>query len=261
MIYGTQIGAGVKRESVIGQLLARLHVVDSPASRIALIAKLVDNPVLRVVSFLNAHAVNLAYSDGSFENALTSSDLLLRDGIGIKIACWLARRQPGLNLNGTDFIPELISAFGEQSIMLCGSRNETVNAAAMALNQAGVRDIFTLNGFESDEIYVRAIRAKKPDLVVLGLGMPKQELLAQKLKTVCASAGIVCTIVNGGAIVDFMADRIRRAPLWMRHLGLEWLFRLIQEPRRLAHRYIVGNPIFLARAATGLLARVPRDQE
>jgi len=83
--------------------------------------------------------------------------------------------------------------------------------------------------------------------VVLGMGMPKQETVAQQLRA--AVSGPIL-IINGGAVLDFLADRFQRAPPLLRSLGLEWLFRLLLEPRRLWRRYIVGNIVFLARAAS-----------
>jgi N-acetylglucosaminyldiphosphoundecaprenol N-acetyl-beta-D-mannosaminyltransferase len=105
-----------------------------------------------------------------------------------------------------------------------------------------------------------AVAETRPDLLWVGLGAPKQELLMAR------SAGRlqVPVIVGVGAAFDFLAGTKRPAPGWMRHGGLEWLFRLASEPRRLWRRYAIGNTLFaylLAREALGLPARDGRATE
>lgn len=98
---------------------------------------------------------------------------------------------------------------------------------------------------EEDAADVAAINETQPDYVWVGLGMPKQEKwMASHVGRISASA-----LIGVGAAFDFHAGTKARAPLFMQRAGLEWLFRLISEPRRLAHRYLVGNSIFLALAA------------
>jgi len=86
-------------------------------------------------------------------------------------------------------------------------------------------------------------REQQPELIVLGMGMPKQEAVAAEL----AVTGGPCLIVCGGAILDFLGGKVSRAPEWLRRLGGEWLYRLLREPKRLFMRYVVGNPLFLLR--------------
>jgi N-acetylglucosaminyldiphosphoundecaprenol N-acetyl-beta-D-mannosaminyltransferase len=92
---------------------------------------------------------------------------------------------------------------------------------------------------------VRLATEHRPSLIVLGMGMPRQEEIASLLRGVLDHP---CTIVCGGAIIDFLGKKTSRAPLWMRRTGLEWLYRLALEPRRLFRRYVIGNPLFLWRA-------------
>src|SRR4030095_451216 len=81
-------------------------------------------------------------------------------------------------------------------------------------------------------------------LVLVGMGRPPQEQWAWPLRSHLPSV----TVITVGGLFDFFSDRIPRAPVVWREIGLEWLFRLRQEPRRLAARYLLGNPVFLARA-------------
>jgi N-acetylglucosaminyldiphosphoundecaprenol N-acetyl-beta-D-mannosaminyltransferase len=101
---------------------------------------------------------------------------------------------------------------------------------------------------EEDAADVAAINAARPDFVWIGLGMPKQE------KWMAAHVGKIdaAALIGVGAAFDFHAGTKPRAPLWMQRSGLEWLFRLVSEPRRLAGRYFVANTIFLAHAARQL---------
>ena len=93
--------------------------------------------------------------------------------------------------------------------------------------------------------YIKLAAKHRPSLIVLGMGMPRQEQVAIALR---ASLGYSCLIVCGGAIIDFLGGKVQRAPTWMRRTGLEWVYRLALEPRRLFRRYVIGNPVFLARA-------------
>jgi exopolysaccharide biosynthesis WecB/TagA/CpsF family protein len=96
------------------------------------------------------------------------------------------------------------------------------------------------------------MQAQPCALIVLGMGMPRQELVACSLR---AQLDYPCLIVCGGAIIDFLGGKTARAPAWMRRLGLEWVYRLAQEPGRLFRRYVLGNPLFLARALRLRLAQ------
>ncbi len=205
-----------------------------------------------VVSFVNAHAMNLASQNTEFLYALKSADLLLRDGTGTQILLQAIGKEPGLNMNGTDFIPEVILANKHHPIALCGSTAQTAAAAAAWLEQNGVNTVTHCDGFQPPEYYVQILKAQQPRIVILGMGMPKQEQLSARLAQELPGPIL---ILNGGAILDFMARRFRRAPRLMRRLGLEWLFRLLLEPSRLWRRYLLGNFVFLWRTAQIMLTR------
>jgi exopolysaccharide biosynthesis WecB/TagA/CpsF family protein len=86
----------------------------------------------------------------------------------------------------------------------------------------------------------------KPELIVLGMGIPKQECLAREL---ILTGNPKCSplVVCGGAILEFLGAKVPRAPEWMRRSGAEWLYRLSHEPARLCRRYLLGNPAFILR--------------
>lgn len=202
-----------------------------------------------VVAFVNAHAMNSAAHDTRFYHALMDSDIVLRDGIGMEILFRLLNQDPGLNLNGTDLIPKIIGRYAGRSIALFGTEEPYLGKARdrVASEFAPGSDCVTAHGFLETTDYLRLAAAHRPDLIVLGMGMPRQEEVAGMLR---AALSHPCLIVCGGAIIDFMGGKATRAPKWVRAVHLEWAWRLALEPKRLFRRYVMGNPLFLARALT-----------
>lgn len=199
-----------------------------------------------VLSFVNSHAVNLASANATFLELLLSADVLLRDGVGMSLLYRWIGLDPGRNMNGTDYIPKVLAAARGARVALYGSSREVAEAAAHTLRKMGVNVVSARDGFLPIAEYANSVCVDNPRIVVLGMGMPKQETVAQFLQKAITDPIL---IINGGAVLDFLANRFRRAPPILRRLGLEWLFRLMLEPRRLWRRYILGNVIFLARAA------------
>jgi len=236
------------------ELLERLTLVSDEAQLDRLFERLESVGRPFVLSFVNAHAVNLACRDQAFFDALRASDLLLRDGSGVRIMCGAFGRSPGLNLNGTDLIPRILKRFSGRPLALCGTAEPYLSEAASQLD--GV--VLKLDGFREMESYADAIKRSGAEIALLAMGMPKQERTAQHVRKTL-DQGVV--IINGGAILDFMAGRFNRAPRWMRVTGLEWLYRLAMEPRRLWSRYVLGNAVFLARIARLKLSRVEGPRE
>ncbi len=221
----------------------------------AWIERLTHAPTPQVLAFVNAHALNLAAREGAFFRDLCAADHLARDGQGMAWLMRLLGSDPGFNLNGTDLIPRLLLLPAEGRVALFGTREPWLSAAARVVQNArGGPACITLDGFQPAAAYQALVERHRPQLVVLGMGMPRQERLAQVLRA-CAPAP--CLIVCGGAILDFLGGRVRRAPAGLRRLGLEWLWRLACEPRRLFARYVIGNPVFLARALRCAVASRP----
>lgn len=197
-----------------------------------------------VLSFFNAHAINLLWDNSAFAASLKKSDWLLRDGVGVSIIMRMLGLEPGENMNGTDFIPQILMMYAGKKIAICGTSEPFLTDAAKAIEGYGLSVVHVMDGFKNIEEYVEPLRQQKPDLILLGMGMPKQEAVAELLATQLTHP---CLIVNGGAILDFLAERFPRAPLIWQDLRLEWLFRLIHEPKRLWKRYILGAGVLLLR--------------
>lgn len=225
-------------------LIDKLRVVGDLDDEQRLIESLSKPEAATVLGFVNAHAMNLAAGNADYYQALATADVLLRDGSGMAI---LFRRRglvPGLNMNGTDFIPKLLEAYRGRRIAFWGTQEPFLaNAVRHSEERFGVKVVSAQHGFAELETYTALAQQLRPELIILGMGMPKQEQLAARI----AAIGIPCLLVCGGAILDFLGGKVSRAPQWVRRLGCEWLYRLMIEPRRLFQRYVLGNPLFLLR--------------
>ena len=228
------------------QGVVRVHTGRGEQQLLESLARPVEPTVL---AFVNAHAMNSAAVSKRFFDSLMSADIVLRDGMGMAILLKMLNQSPGLNLNGTDLIPKILKLYAGRSIALFGTQDPYLRTARdkVVTQLAPGSRVETTHGFLDTTDYVKLAAAHRPELIVLGMGMPKQEEVACTLR---AAVGYPCLIVCGGAIIDFMGGKTSRAPAWMRRAGLEWAYRLALEPKRLFQRYVVGNPVFLARAVS-----------
>ncbi len=228
------------------QVLRRIRTVTSEAGAGQLVDELVGGTQPRIVAFVNAHAMNSVMADFAFFRALCDADVLLRDGSGMAMLYRMQDVEPGLNMNGTDFIPQLLAAHRGRRVALWGTAEPYLGAAAARCEaEFGVEVVSREHGFHDAEFYCEQARAQRPELIVLGMGMPKQESVARLIRATAPGAPLV---VCGGAIIDFLGGKVERAPHWVRRLGVEWAYRLLREPRRLFQRYVIGNPLFMLRA-------------
>jgi alpha-1,3-mannosyltransferase len=202
------------------------------------------------VSFANAHSLNIASANEPFRAALQNF-LVLNDGLGVDLASrFKFGRAFAANLNGTDFIPDFLALTRHRlRIYLVGATDAAVLKAAESLRLRYPRHTIVgshngyFAGIDDIEDTCRNIRAARADCVFVGMGNPLQELWIDEYGGE-TGANLLFAV---GARFDFQAETVRRAPTWIRNLRCEWVFRLLQEPRRLAHRYLVGNILFLSR--------------
>lgn len=224
---------------------------------IALLNRLIAERRFTKVSFLNAHNANLAYTDPVFAKSLDDF-LILPDGIGVDLAAKLLYGAPFPdNLNGTDFVPAFLQASAKPlTVGLLGATRVNAEAASRKLAALAVQHNFVVihDGYFSaaeEAGIVDRIEELRPDVLLVAMGVPRQELwIARHIDA------RHCTLpIAVGALLDFLSGAVPRAPLWMRRLRLEWLFRLAVEPGRLWRRYMVGNPLFLWRVARQKFSR------
>lgn len=225
-------------------IVQKLQVVSDLSDEQKLLAALSMPTSATVLGFVNAHAMNLLAGNADYYHALSSADVLLRDGSGMSILLHRQGLQSGLNMNGTDFIPKLLTAFKGRRVAFWGTEEPFLTAAVRQSQECfGVNVVSAHHGFAEMDAYLMLARQFQPELIVLGMGMPKQEAVAARV----AALGAPCLIVCGGAILDFIGGKVTRAPQWIRRIGCEWLYRLALEPKRLFKRYVLGNPLFLLR--------------
>ena len=203
-----------------------------------------------MLAYVNAHTLNLATTDPSYAEVLRRADLVLNDGKGVLLAGLILGRRFPADLNGNFFTPLLVdhAAASGWSLFILGARPGVAERVAETLEakHPGLTIAGTMHGHfsaaEEDDV-VASIRATNPGLLLVGMGNPLQErFLARRLNDTGARVGL-----GVGAYLDFQVGEATRAPAWMNRIGLEWLHRLVQEPRRMWRRYVLGNPLFVLR--------------
>lgn len=214
----------------------------------------------RYVCICNAHSVVTAGQDAAFGAVVAQADMATPDGAPV---AWMLRKLGYPNqqrINGPDLMWKYCAqaAGRNESIYLYGGTLETLTVlqaklaeAFPALKVAGAYSPpFRALTHEENAAVVERINASGAGTVWVSLGCPKQELW------MAAHRGRIHAVMVGvGAAFDYHAGTIQRAPLLMQHAGLEWLYRLVSEPRRLWKRYLVTNTLFIAGAARQLLTR------
>jgi N-acetylglucosaminyldiphosphoundecaprenol N-acetyl-beta-D-mannosaminyltransferase len=205
------------------------------------------------------HIVN-AESNADLRAAYDVADLAIPDGQWVVWASRLLGTPLPARVAGSDLalpLARMAAERGRSIYLLGGAPGAGEEAAARLQRDTGVRvcgfDASRIDLASPDDSVARRIAQARPDFVFVALGCPKQEIWCLRHRDLLRPA----VLLGVGATVDFLAGRIRRAPRWMSRSGLEWLFRLALEPRRLAHRYLVNDPRFLALLLRTL--RLPRS--
>jgi len=202
------------------------------------------------IFFVNAHCVNVAARQPAYARVLEHSPFLFADGAGMALAARLSGTSLKHNVNGTDLFPLLCSAAAAAAVPIAflGARPGVAGACAarMEREHPGLKVVWVADGFltaAQEQQRLQELQASKAQLLFVAKGVPAQE------HWIAAHAGklSVPVVLGVGALFDFYSGTIRRAPLFMRRLRLEWLYRLLREPRRLFGRYVLGNPLFVAR--------------
>lgn len=215
----------------------------------------------------NVDHVVTAEHDAAFRSAYDSASLSLADGQALVWGSRVLGTPIPAKVSGSDLVWPLVALAacrGHSVYLLGGLPGAAEEAARRFVRELGARVV----GVDESRIRVDAcargddtverVRAARPDLLLVGLGSPKQELWIHRALPLLPPT----VAVGVGASLDFVAGRVRRAPRWVSRAGFEWLFRLHQEPRRLAHRYLVKDPRFAAvLVRTALTPRAARLRE
>lgn len=207
-----------------------------------------------LVANVNAHALNLAAEQPNFRAALNRADIVFCDGVGVRLGAWLTGQRLPHRFTPPDWIDELCRRCrdGGHSLFLLGAKPGVAEKAAQILADRwpGLTIAGTHHGYfdktpgsAENEAVVAQLRAVRPNVLLVGFGMPAQEAWLDANWPHLA-VNVALTV---GALFDYVAGEVPRAPRWATDNGLEWLGRLLIEPRRLGRRYVVGNPLFVWR--------------
>lgn len=235
--------------SIVSLLGLRVHNL-TKAEALDRIESLTKEERGHSVFFVNAHCVNLAFKDSGYRDVVNRADLVLPDGTGMRLAGCLLRQRIRDNVNGTDLFPLVCERLERlrAPIFLLGALPGLAERVAdwMRRKYPAILVAGTYHGYfgpEEEPAVVARVAASGAIVLFVAMGVPLQERFISRH---LAATGVRVAFGVGG-LFDFYSGRIPRAPLWLRRVGLEWLYRLIQEPRRLWRRYLIGNVVFLAR--------------
>ena len=236
----------------------RLKDLDILGSK-AELASLPEGKLL--INTINAHSYNTARKDKLFAEALTNGDVLIPDGVSIVKACrWIkAKTQPKERIAGWDLFSFEMDKLERESVkcemlkktvMFMGSSQRVLDLIVKRAAEVYPHlKVVTYSppykpefSDEDNKAIIDAINAADPDLLWIGMTAPKQEKWTYSH---WEELDIHCHVGTIGAVFDFFAGTVERAPMWWQRHGLEWLYRLLKEPKRMWRRYIIGNALFL----------------
>ena len=238
-------------------LLSALSLVESAE-------ELQDIPKGKVlINTINAHSFNVAQKDAFFAKSLTECDYLIPDGISIVKACqWLnAKSKPKERISGWSLFMHEMELLEQETIQVGRNANKpkvmfvgSSDRVLQLIQERASKDfphieVVTYSppfkrkfSDEDNNAIIQAINDANPDLLWIGMTAPKQEKWVFKH---WEELNINCHVGTIGAVFDFYAGTAKRAPQWWQRHSMEWLYRLLREPRRMWKRYVVGNPLFL----------------
>jgi len=204
------------------------------------------------IFFVNPDCINLSYMDTEYKEILLENEITFPDGIGVNIACKLLNTPLKENINGTDMFPYICRLAEEKRyrIFLLGAKKGVAVKLEKNLKEkypnleisGSHHGYFQWNSKEETEI-IEEINNSKTDILLVAFGAPYQEKwISKNLDKLDSTINI-----GVGGLFDFFSGNIKRAPTWMREIGIEWIYRLLKEPVRMWKRYIIGNPLFLFR--------------
>jgi N-acetylglucosaminyldiphosphoundecaprenol N-acetyl-beta-D-mannosaminyltransferase len=207
-----------------------------------------------VVAHVHVMGMNLAYRTPWLVDFFNRADVVYCDGYGVRVGAWLLGRRLPARFTLADWMDELLEVVREagSSVFFLGNPPGVAEKAAAALSRAhpGLRIAGAHHGFfdatpgsAENEAVVEAIRTAQPGLLLVGMGMPRQETWVRD--NLSRLDGI--SVMTVGGVFEYWGGDLVRSPRWMTDNGLEWLALTLQAPGRYWKRHLVGNPLFFAR--------------
>ncbi len=221
------------------------------AEAVELIAEHIGRNQKDKIFFVNPDCFNKTFSDKEYFELLQKADYIFPDGIGVHLACKMIDNPLKENINGTDMLPFLCQIALQRgfSFYLLGGKPgiAAMMKAKLEKDYPGIRITGEQHGyfdrFKDSAALLSRINEQSPDILLVAFGAPVQEKWIEDNFN-----NLNCRIVMGvGGLFDFYSGNIKRAPTWMREIGMEWFFRFLMEPKRMFKRYFIGNPVFIFR--------------
>lgn len=208
-----------------------------------------------LINSLNSYSYNVAQKDMLFAEALMRGNYLIPDGVGIVMACrWVGvKLRPKRRIAGWDLfeseMKRLDAEGASKRVMFMGSSEKVLSLIKQrAKTDYPNLEVITYSppykaefSEEDNQAIISAINGADPDLLWIGMTAPKQEKWAYQH---WQDLSIRCHVGTIGAVFDFYAGTVKRAPKWWQEHSIEWLYRLMKEPKRMWHRYVWGIPLF-----------------
>jgi N-acetylglucosaminyldiphosphoundecaprenol N-acetyl-beta-D-mannosaminyltransferase len=246
----TKFNEGIPKIGILG---VQTHILDK-----ATLHSYMENIIMEsrraLVLNVNVNCLNLAFDKKWLRDFLNEAEIVFCDGAGVMLGARILGHKIPERITYADWMWEL-AEFAESrnfSFYFLGAKPGTAQKAAERIHNR-YRNIRILgyhhgyfdkskNSYETKAL-IHSINKLKPNILVLGFGMPTQERwLMENWDRIDTNIAL-----SGGAVFDYISGDLRRAPEWMTDHSLEWLGRLIIEPKRLWKRYLLGNPLFLWR--------------
>lgn len=247
VLYQKETQTFTNQLSIMGVIINNITMYEA----IHRIADKLDKRQQELVYFVNADCLNKVFIDKDYYNILINNKMNLPDGSGISLAAKMLGSAIKENVNGTDMLPHLcrFALRNEYRIYLLGAAPGVAMRmkTRLELRYPGILICGTSHGYfdfdtQADNV-IEDINVRKTDILLVAFGAPLQERFIHENKDRIDAP----VMIGVGGLFDFYSGRIARAPLWMRQIGMEWVFRLLMEPKRMWKRYIIGNPMFLYR--------------
>jgi N-acetylglucosaminyldiphosphoundecaprenol N-acetyl-beta-D-mannosaminyltransferase len=245
-IFNCRVKESTNFLNLFGITLANLTMIQA----VTRIEEAVKNEQTEAIFFVNPDCLNKTVTDSTYRKILQKADQIFPDGIGLTIAAKIMGSPLEENVNGTDMLPFLceMAAGNGYSLFLLGAKPGVAEIMAENLQSrfqvsiAGTHHGYFDHPKESDAL-VEKINQSGADIVLVAFGAPLQEKWISAHKQELKPH----VLLGVGGLFDFFSGRTKRAPRWLREIGLEWGYRILQEPGRMWQRYVIGNPLFLIR--------------
>lgn len=241
---------GLECPNAIEMMGVKIHNLDCEQAINWIQTSAEDKEQVSRLAFVNPDCLNRAFVNPEYKYAVSRFDRVFADGIGVHIGCGMLGVAMKDNLNGTDLFPricELAQAECLTLYLLGGKPGITDKVVKNLVRQyPSLKIAGHQHGYFSEEDTSRVIgdiNQSAADILLVAMGAPRQELWIDNN----FNALRVGLALGVGGLFDFVSETMPRAPIWMREIGLEWVYRLYQEPARMWRRYIIGNPVFLYR--------------